>query len=72
MLHHSNVFAQESNLVFLLANQVQRHAVNASVALKVRNNKEAFAKFDASGDDQLDYREFCQMIHKRQAETQQK
>ena len=28
--------------------------------------EEAFAKFDASGDDQLDYKEFCQMIHKKQ------
>ena len=25
----------------------------------------AFAKFDTSGDDKLDYREFCQMINKR-------
>jgi len=28
--------------------------------------EEAFAKFDASGDNQLDYKEFCQMIHKKQ------
>jgi len=26
---------------------------------------EAFAKFDSSGDDKLDYREFCVMIHSR-------
>ena len=26
----------------------------------------AFAKFDTSGDDQLDYREFCQMINNKQ------
>ena len=28
----------------------------------------AFAKFDTSGDDSLDYREFCEMINKRQEE----
>merc|ERR1712156_290147 len=28
--------------------------------------EEAFAKFDTSGDNQLDYKEFCQMIHKKQ------
>merc|ERR1712156_6246 len=27
---------------------------------------EAFAQFDASGDNELDYKEFCQMIHKKQ------
>merc|ERR1719153_1052692 len=27
---------------------------------------EAFAQFDASGDDELDYKEFCEMIHKKQ------
>jgi len=26
---------------------------------------EAFTKFDSSGDDKLDYREFCAMIHSR-------
>jgi Ca2+-binding EF-hand superfamily protein len=31
--------------------------------------KEAFAKFDSSGDDKLDYREFCQMINKKQEEA---
>merc|ERR1712025_276382 len=28
----------------------------------------AFSKFDASGDDKLDYREFCDMINKRNEE----
>merc|ERR1712029_1240810 len=27
--------------------------------------EEGFAKFDTSGDNKLDYREFCQMIHAR-------
>ena len=27
--------------------------------------KMAFDKFDTSGDDMLDYREFCMMINKR-------
>ena len=26
----------------------------------------AFEKFDTSGDDRLDYREFCEMINKRE------
>jgi len=30
--------------------------------------EEGFAKFDTSGDNRLDYEEFCQMIHKKQAE----
>ena len=30
--------------------------------------KVAFAKFDKSGDDMLDYREFCDMINKRNDE----
>ena len=30
--------------------------------------KVAFAKFDKSGDDKLDYREFCDMINKRNDE----
>ena len=30
--------------------------------------KVAFAKFDTSGDDRLDYREFCQMINKKENE----
>merc|ERR1712179_525441 len=30
--------------------------------------KMAFAKFDTSGDDKLDYREFCDMINKRNDE----
>ena len=29
----------------------------------------AFDKFDTSGDDRLDYREFCEMINKRQEES---
>jgi len=28
----------------------------------------AFSKFDSSGDDKLDYREFCEMINKKAAE----
>merc|ERR1711936_1448672 len=32
--------------------------------------EEGFAKFDTSGDNRLDYEEFCQMIHKKQAGTQ--
>merc|ERR1712110_35217 len=28
--------------------------------------EEGFAKFDTSGDNRLDYREFCQMIHAKQ------
>ena len=28
--------------------------------------KIAFDKFDTSGDDMLDYREFCMMINKRE------
>ena len=28
----------------------------------------AFDKFDTSGDDRLDYREFCEMINKREEE----
>jgi len=31
--------------------------------------EEAFAKFDSSGDNKLDYREFCQMINKRKEEA---
>ena len=30
--------------------------------------KVAFAKFDTSGDDKLDYKEFCDMINKRNEE----
>merc|ERR1711874_140680 len=30
--------------------------------------KMAFAKFDTSGDDKLDYREFCEMIRKKEEE----
>ena len=30
--------------------------------------KMAFSKFDTSGDDKLDYREFCEMIIKREQE----
>lgn len=29
---------------------------------------EAFARFDSSGDDKLDYREFCTMIHSRKSQ----
>ena len=32
--------------------------------------KIAFDKFDTSGDDMLDYREFCEMINKREQERQ--
>ena len=28
----------------------------------------AFAQFDTSGDDKLDYREFCELIRKREEE----
>ena len=28
--------------------------------------KMAFTKFDTSGDDKLDYREFCEMIKKQE------
>ena len=28
--------------------------------------KAAFKQFDTSGDDKLDYREFCEMINKRE------
>ena len=30
--------------------------------------KTAFKQFDTSGDDKLDYREFCEMINKRERE----
>ena len=30
--------------------------------------KMAFSKFDTSGDDKLDYREFCEMIRQKVAE----
>ena len=30
----------------------------------------AFAKFDESGDDKLDYREFCHMINKKAEDNQ--
>ena len=30
--------------------------------------KAAFKQFDTSGDDKLDYREFCEMINKRERE----
>ena len=30
--------------------------------------KIAFSKFDTSGDDKLDYREFCEMIRKKEEE----
>ena len=30
--------------------------------------KIAFDKFDTSGDDKLDYKEFCEMINKRAEE----
>jgi len=30
--------------------------------------KMAFSKFDTSGDDKLDYREFCEMIRKKEEE----
>ena len=30
--------------------------------------KMAFSKFDTSGDDKLDYREFCEMIKKKEEE----
>jgi len=33
--------------------------------------KTAFQKFDQTGDDRLDYREFCGMINKKQMEAQQ-
>ena len=29
----------------------------------------AFAQFDTSGDDKLDYREFCEMTRKREEEA---
>ena len=32
--------------------------------------KIAFDKFDTSGDDKLDYREFCEMINKRSEEKE--
>jgi Ca2+-binding EF-hand superfamily protein len=28
----------------------------------------AFSKFDSSGDDKLDYREFCEMINRKAEE----
>ena len=28
----------------------------------------AFVQFDTSGDDRLDYREFCEMIRRREEE----
>jgi len=31
----------------------------------------AFAKFDVSGDDKLDYREFCEMINKKREEAEE-
>ena len=31
--------------------------------------KMAFSKFDTSGDDKLDYREFCEMIRQKVAEN---
>merc|ERR1712106_1138922 len=40
--------------------QICKHLTPAQV-------EEGFAKFDTSGDSRLDYEEFCQMIHKRQA-----
>merc|ERR1711962_205709 len=30
--------------------------------------EEAFSRFDSSGDNNLDFKEFCQMIHQRQEE----
>ena len=30
----------------------------------------AFSKFDSSGDDKLDYREFCAMINKKTEEEE--
>ena len=30
--------------------------------------KIAFSKFDTSGDDKLDYKEFCEMIRKKEEE----
>ena len=32
--------------------------------------KMAFSKFDTSGDDKLDYREFCEMIRQKVRQTQ--
>ena len=36
-----------------------------TVCYKVRM---AFSKFDTSGDDKLDYKEFCEMIRKKEEE----
>ena len=34
--------------------------------IKYSQVKAAFKQFDTSGDDKLDYREFCEMINKRE------
>ena len=38
------------------------------VSIQVRM---AFAQFDTSGDDKLDYREFCEMIRRREEEQKE-
>ena len=42
------------------------HEYHENVVVQV---EEGFAKFDKSGDDKLDYEEFCMMVHKRQEEA---
>ena len=42
-----NGFAQRSTFLFLLANQIQRHAATQGVALRVQSDADSFAKFGA-------------------------
>lgn len=42
MLHYSGRFARSFEFCMLLVNQLQRHAVNASVGLYAKNRREAF------------------------------
>lgn len=51
MLQACNRFATSNALVFLLFDQIQRHAACASVAAKARNDPEAFRKLRALVED---------------------
>eukprot|EP00959_Pyramimonas_sp_CCMP1952_P021547 454262-Pyramimonas_sp.AAC.1 len=53
MLQFTNIFAENSDLMFLLANQTQRHAFCRGVNARVRSDPQSFEKFSRLVNDDL-------------------
>ena len=56
--------------VEMMMMQVEMVMMQVEMVMVMMQVEMAFSKFDSSGDDRLDYREFCAMINKKTEEEE--